>query len=165
MPVKVVDPRNCSIAASLAVVGEKWSLLVIRELAFGVLGVLVISTEYGTGMIRATFAAVPRRGTVFAAKALVVFHPVNDPDPNPRCSTAEVAEDGTFTLSTYTADDGAPAGDYEVTVLWPEAASTIGGDADLGKDKLGKRYSNPKTSGLHARVQEGPNDIAPFHLK
>ena len=35
VPVKVVDPRNCSIAASLAVVGEKWSLLVIRELAVG----------------------------------------------------------------------------------------------------------------------------------
>jgi DNA-binding HxlR family transcriptional regulator len=34
--VKLVDPRNCSIAASLAVIGEKWSLLVIRELAFGV---------------------------------------------------------------------------------------------------------------------------------
>jgi DNA-binding HxlR family transcriptional regulator len=33
--VKVVDPRNCSIAASLAVIGEKWSLLVIRELAVG----------------------------------------------------------------------------------------------------------------------------------
>ena len=35
MSVKRVDPRHCSIAASLAVVGEKWSLLVIRELAVG----------------------------------------------------------------------------------------------------------------------------------
>ncbi len=29
-------PRPCSVAAALAVIGEKWSLLVIRELAFGV---------------------------------------------------------------------------------------------------------------------------------
>ena len=29
-------PRPCSVAASLGVIGEKWSLLVIRELAFGV---------------------------------------------------------------------------------------------------------------------------------
>jgi DNA-binding HxlR family transcriptional regulator len=29
-------PRPCSVAAALTVVGEKWSLLVIRELAFGV---------------------------------------------------------------------------------------------------------------------------------
>jgi DNA-binding HxlR family transcriptional regulator len=29
-------PRPCSAAAALAVIGEKWSLLVVRELAFGV---------------------------------------------------------------------------------------------------------------------------------
>lgn len=43
------------------------------QLAMGVLGVLVITTEYGTGMIRATFAAVPQRGTLLTAKALVLF--------------------------------------------------------------------------------------------
>jgi DNA-binding HxlR family transcriptional regulator len=31
-----VTPRACTIAASLAVIGEKWSLLVVRELSFGV---------------------------------------------------------------------------------------------------------------------------------
>ncbi|MGA4538841.1 ABC transporter permease [Uniformispora flossi] len=41
-------------------------------LAFGVLGVLSVSGEYGTGQITATLTAVPRRGTVFAAKAAVV---------------------------------------------------------------------------------------------
>jgi len=29
-------PRSCTIAASLAVIGEKWSLLVVRELSLGV---------------------------------------------------------------------------------------------------------------------------------
>jgi ABC-type transport system involved in multi-copper enzyme maturation permease subunit len=43
------------------------------QLAIGVLGVLVITTEYGTGMIRATFAAVPQRRLVLGAKALVFF--------------------------------------------------------------------------------------------
>ncbi|HUR52201.1 MAG TPA: ABC transporter permease [Mycobacteriales bacterium] len=43
------------------------------QLAVGVLGVLVITTEYGTGMIRATFAAVPQRRTVLGAKATVLF--------------------------------------------------------------------------------------------
>src|SRR4051794_1112248 len=41
------------------------------QLAFGVFGVLAVSTEYATGMIRSTFAAVPGRGRAFAAKALV----------------------------------------------------------------------------------------------
>jgi DNA-binding HxlR family transcriptional regulator len=29
-------PRACTAAAALAVIGEKWSLLVVRELAFGI---------------------------------------------------------------------------------------------------------------------------------
>jgi ABC-type transport system involved in multi-copper enzyme maturation permease subunit len=41
----------------------------LAQLAIGVLGVLLISSEYTTGMIRATFAAVPQRRTVMAAKA------------------------------------------------------------------------------------------------
>ncbi|RNL86041.1 ABC transporter permease [Halostreptopolyspora alba] len=41
------------------------------QLCVGVLGVLAFTSEYGTGMIRSTFAAVPRRGTVLAAKTLV----------------------------------------------------------------------------------------------
>jgi ABC-type transport system involved in multi-copper enzyme maturation permease subunit len=42
------------------------------QLAIGVLGVLMISGEYGTGMIRATLAVVPRRLPVLWAK-LAVF--------------------------------------------------------------------------------------------
>ena len=31
-----MTPRPCTAAAALGVIGEKWSLLVVRELAFGV---------------------------------------------------------------------------------------------------------------------------------
>jgi ABC-type transport system involved in multi-copper enzyme maturation permease subunit len=41
----------------------------IAQLAIGVLGVLVISGEYSTGMIRSTFAAVPKRLPVLWGKA------------------------------------------------------------------------------------------------
>jgi hypothetical protein len=41
----------------------------IAQLAVGVLGVLVISGEYSTGMIRSTFGAVPHRLPVLWAKA------------------------------------------------------------------------------------------------
>ncbi len=41
----------------------------LAQLAVGVLGVLLISGEYATGMIRATFAAVPHRLPVLWAKA------------------------------------------------------------------------------------------------
>ena len=43
----------------------------LGQLIFGVLGVLVISAEYGTGTIRATLSAVPRRPVVLTAKVLV----------------------------------------------------------------------------------------------
>jgi ABC-2 type transport system permease protein len=43
----------------------------LAQLAIGVLGVLVITNEYGSGMIRATFGAVPQRLSVLAAKATV----------------------------------------------------------------------------------------------
>ena len=38
------------------------------QLAIGVLGVLVMSAEFGTGTVRATFAAAPRRPQVLLAK-------------------------------------------------------------------------------------------------
>lgn len=48
-----------------------WGTMVAQIPAI-VLGALVITSEYGTGMIRATFAATPRRGRVIAAKAAVL---------------------------------------------------------------------------------------------
>ena len=46
--------------------------LALGQLAFGVLGVLIITSEFSSGMIRATFAAVPRRPLLLAAKAGVL---------------------------------------------------------------------------------------------
>jgi ABC-2 type transport system permease protein len=43
----------------------------LAQLLVGVLGILFVSGEYSTGMIRSTLAAVPRRLPVLAAKALV----------------------------------------------------------------------------------------------
>ncbi|WP_414172614.1 ABC transporter permease [Clavibacter tessellarius] len=43
----------------------------LSMLVAGVLGVLVISGEYSTGMIRSSFSAAPRRFGVLAAKAIV----------------------------------------------------------------------------------------------
>jgi ABC-2 type transport system permease protein len=48
-----------------------WGMLFAQITAIA-LGTLVVTSEYGTGMIRATLAATPRRGAVLAAKALVL---------------------------------------------------------------------------------------------
>jgi ABC-2 type transport system permease protein len=43
----------------------------LGQLAVGVLGVLIITNEYASGMIRTTFASTPQRTTVLVAKAAV----------------------------------------------------------------------------------------------
>ena len=45
--------------------------VLLGQLIFGVLGVLVMSAEYGTGTIRATLSAIPRRPVVLTAKVVV----------------------------------------------------------------------------------------------
>ncbi|WP_326596491.1 ABC transporter permease [Streptomyces sp. NBC_01803] len=47
--------------------------LMFGQICVITLGVLVISSEYGTGMMRTTFTACPQRGRVLLAKALVFF--------------------------------------------------------------------------------------------
>jgi ABC-2 type transport system permease protein len=44
----------------------------LGQAVVAILGVLAVSNEYSTGMIRLTLAAMPRRLTVLAAKALIV---------------------------------------------------------------------------------------------
>ena len=48
-----------------------WGMM-IAQITAVVLGALVVTTEYGTGMIRSTFAAVPARGRVLVAKSVVL---------------------------------------------------------------------------------------------
>jgi ABC-type transport system involved in multi-copper enzyme maturation permease subunit len=43
----------------------------LAQIAIGVLGILAMTGEFGTGMIRSTVAAVPNRRQVLAAKAVV----------------------------------------------------------------------------------------------
>lgn len=57
--------------ASLDAVRVSLGGIHLSQIAFGVLGVLVITSEYGTGMIRATLSAVPQRRLMLAAKAIV----------------------------------------------------------------------------------------------
>ena len=62
-----------SVAAKLSwdPTGVSQSGVAIASLAIAVLGVLCISSEYSSGMIRTSLIAVPKRGRVLAAKSLV----------------------------------------------------------------------------------------------
>jgi ABC-type transport system involved in multi-copper enzyme maturation permease subunit len=51
---------------------SSFSGLLLGQLALIVFGVLVVSSEYSTGMIRTSLAAVPQRGTFYASKVAVI---------------------------------------------------------------------------------------------
>jgi ABC-2 type transport system permease protein len=55
------DPASLSLAG-----------MFLAQVAFAIVGVLAMSGEYSTGMIRTTLAAVPQRGYVLAAKTIVL---------------------------------------------------------------------------------------------
>ena len=57
--------------ANFDAVGRSLAGVNIAQLAVGVLGVLLVTGEYGTGMIRSTFAAIPARLPVIWAKSAV----------------------------------------------------------------------------------------------
>jgi ABC-2 type transport system permease protein len=56
----------------LDVVKTSLTGVVLSQAIVAIIAVLAISNEYSTGMIRTTFTAVPRRGIVLAAKAVIL---------------------------------------------------------------------------------------------
>lgn len=109
---------------------------------------------------------VAYRKSTIPAGALVVFHPA-DPATEKAIGGkpfAKVKDDGTFELTTYAEGDGAPPGDYGVTIDWRPAGKAgkfaLGdGGADAGgAPKLNAKYSNPGTPAFKVTVKKGdPN--------
>jgi 3',5'-cyclic AMP phosphodiesterase CpdA len=102
----------------------------------------------------------PVRGQVFfdgcpPPGAYIVFTAVDPKDKRITRADALVEPDGSFTLSTYTANDGAPAGEYVVTVVWRKPF--LSADGKPGPNLLPERYSRAESSGLKATVKAGTN--------
>jgi hypothetical protein len=99
-----------------------------------------------------------------AVGALLLFNPVT-PDPkDPARPVGRVGEDGKFTLTTYKEGDGAPVGEYVITITW-ETPKKTPFDTE-GKDQLGGRYANPERSKLRFTVEKKPdNEVPPIKLE
>ena len=114
----------------------------------------------------AKLATVPAGGKVLfkkttpASGALVVFHPVDDAFERKIGGKpfATVKDDGTFTLTTKEQDDGAPEGDYVVTVDWQRkstAKMSLSGEGGGGTAQLNPKYGNPKMPVFKCTVKKG----------
>jgi ABC-2 type transport system permease protein len=86
---RLFDPTNLSLTG-----------LLFSQFAIGILGVLAISAEYGTGTIRASLAAVPNRRMLLATKA-TVFALV-------ALGVGEAASFGAFFIGQILISGGAP---------------------------------------------------------
>lgn len=109
---------------------------------------------------KVTFQGKPATG------AFVSLQPADDPNLDnwptgfPR---GTASGDGTFTLSTYEAGDGAPAGRYNVIIEWREDPPA--GSETQGPDRLKGRFSIGKSKLPPVQIKEGPNTIGPFEVK
>ena len=143
-PAAFRDPRRPRFAA---VVG---AVLLLAALAGG------CSRQAPTLEVHPVTGQVTYNGKP-AAGAHVTFHPkvreVAHPIPS-----AKVDPQGNFSLTTYRSEDGAPFGEYSVTVeLRP--VITKDGEIELGPNILPPQYSSPKTTKVVARVAEGANSV------
>jgi hypothetical protein len=98
-----------------------------------------------------------------AEGAWVFFNPTNQSgdtgESHPPYGIADAQ--GNFELTSYEIGDGAPAGDYAVTVVLRKDT----GHADQeGEDLIPPRYANTETSGLQATVARQAMRLEPFVL-
>jgi hypothetical protein len=99
------------------------------------------------------------------AGAYIVLHPkgadAGHAAPRPH---GQAAADGTFSLTSYETNDGAPAGDYTLTVeLRPLVKN--GGDFTAGPNILPAKYSRAKTSPVTVNITQGRNELAEIQFR
>ncbi len=129
--------------------------------------ILAFVCLFSVGCGKRTVKVYPVRGEVYfngqpASGATIHFHPVDKGAYPPAYATVD--DEGAYALTTFKSDDGAAAGDYIVTVNWPEERQDDG-ETIFGKDRLGGLYGKPDVSKLTATVSPGENEIERFELK
>jgi hypothetical protein len=78
----------------------------------------------------------------------------------PLTARSEIAEDGTFELGTFDADDGAVAGRHRVVVVSNHEIGTGAERPDqLERPTLHPRFADFKTSGLEFEVKPDENEF------
>jgi hypothetical protein len=111
----------------------------------------------------------PAHGTVVdaagkpVAGALVVFHPAGGDSKDPDLPRATTGDDGAFKLTTFDNGDGAPAGNYTITIeVRPPKTSPF---APESGDLLGGRFAKAEGSPFHFKIEaKSDNALDPIQL-
>lgn len=138
---------------------KSWSLSATCLFAFAV---------FGAGCGRPSWQAKtqPAHGEVIvngkpADGAFVTLYPVGkDVDSRQSRPWSIVEPDGSYTLRTYELDDGAPIGEYQVTVVWRFDPSS-----QAVTDRLGFAYSKPEQTPWRFTIKSGDNELPRIDIK
>lgn len=97
--------------------------------------------------------------------AQIVLHPVDRSQPNDVTPSGGVTDDGSFKITAYELDDGAPQGEYVATIEWFKIVSAGGGGGGRGPNVLPKKYASAQTSPIKVSVKNGPTVIPPITIQ
>jgi predicted small lipoprotein YifL len=98
------------------------------------------------------------------ADAMVFFHRAGKSDIGESVPYGTTGPDGSYQLGTDVPGDGAVAGDYVITVVWPDMTKKENGNGER-PDLLKGTYLKPTESKLKATVTTGKNDIPVIEVK
>ena len=136
------------------------------------LGIIALVAIVGCSSESGRVPVHPTKGTVTAADgtpaegALVFLNPVA-PNGGPTRPNGRVAADGSFVITSYKTGDGAPAGEYAVTIVWPlpKPADDASDDSRDGPDRLKGRFADPGKPVRRVTITADPNVLEPISLK
>jgi hypothetical protein len=100
--------------------------------------------------------------------AFVVLHPKKGTATAPNGDVvrprALVNPDGSFAFGSYDSSDGAPSGDYSLTVEWRRIVRSSDGSPVLGPNVVPPKFTRPEWSPISIRVAEKSNELDPITL-
>lgn len=97
------------------------------------------------------------------ANALVVLHPKKQDPKFPFAARGQTGPDGKFQVTTYDANDGAPVGEYLVTVECYQVIDN-NGSLEPGPNILNPKLASQAATDITVSVKEGPNTLAPIEV-
>ena len=95
--------------------------------------------------------------------AQIILHPKSELGADVPAPRANVDKDGSFKLSTFEGGDGAPEGEYVVTLRWYKLVKQ-GPDVVAGPNVIPPKYTRPESSDITVRIAAGQNDLPPIKL-